>query len=236
LSYDVAVASSDGQHSDAGFDGKGNTFPAGMLPQEIAFNDVRFQLAPAKTGAANAVIAKGQTINLPTGHFNRVYVLASSADGDQAATFEVDGKPVKLGIQDWGGFIGQWDDRQWTGTNLDVDHAKYGEMTGLKQGYIKRAELAWYCDHHHDADGKNMTYRYSYLFGYAIDLPPGATTIKLPQNDKVRILAMSAAEENPAVNPAEPLYDQLPSANAVPGGITYAGSLPETTLATTRAD
>lgn len=236
LSYDVAVASSDGQHSDSGFDGKGNTLPAEMLPQEISFNEVRFQLAPAKTGAANAVIAKGQTINLPAGHFNRVYVLASSADGDQAAMFEVGGKPVELNIQDWGGFVGQWDDRQWTGTNLDADHAKYGEMTGLKQGYIKRAELAWYCDHHHDADGKNVTYRYSYLFGYAIDLPPGTRAIKLPQNDKVRILSMSVAGENPAVRPTQPLYDVLPSPNMQPDGMTYVGSLPETKVATTRVD
>jgi alpha-mannosidase len=205
-----------------------------MLPQEISFNDVRFQLAPAKTGAPNAVIAKGQTINLPAGRFNRVYVLAASANGDQRATFDVGGKPVVLNIPDWGGYIGQWDDRQWTGTNLDVDHAKYGEMTGLNQGYIKRANLAWYCSHHHDTDGKNVTYRYSYLFGYPIDLPPGTKSIKLPQNDKIRILAISVAEESPSVKPAQPLYDLLPSPSAQPGGTTYAGSLPETTLAATR--
>jgi alpha-mannosidase len=236
LSFDAAVASNDGQHSETSFDGKGNAFPAEMLPLEISFNDVRFQLAPAKTGAPNAVIAKGQTINLPAGQFNRVYLLAASADGDQSAAFDVGGKPVELNIQDWGGFIGQWDDRQWTGTNLDVDHAKYGEMTGLKEGYIKRANLAWYCSHHHDADGKNVTYRYSYLFGYPIDLPPGTKSIKLPQNDKIRILAISVAEENPAVKPAQPLYDVLPSTNAQPGGTTYAGSLPETTIAATKVN
>ena len=155
---------------------------------------------------------------------------------DQAARFEVGGKPVELDIQDWGGFIGQWDDRQWTGTNLDVDHAKYGDMTGLKQGFIKRSGLAWYCSHHHDADGKNVTYRYSYLFGYPIDLPPGTKTIKLPQNDKIRILAISVAEEPPAVKPAQPLYDVLPSPNAQPGGTIYAGTLPETTIAATKVN
>ncbi len=236
LSYDVATASNDGQHAETGFDGKGNTLPAEMLPAEITFNDVQFKLAPAKTGAPNAVIAKGQTINLPSGRFNRVYLLAASADGDQKATFDVGGKPVELRIQDWGGFIGQWDDRQWTGTKLDVDHASYGQMTGLKQGYVKRAPLAWYCDHHHDAKGKNATYAYSYLFGYPIDVPAGAKTIKLPQNDKIRILAISVAEENPEASPAQPLYDVLPSPNAQPGGITYAGSISDTTLATTRGN
>ncbi len=234
LSYDVAAASNDGQHVDAGFDGKGNALPAEMLPAEIVFNDVRFKLAPATGGTPNAVIAKGQSFNLPAGHFNRVYLLAASADGDQKAGFDVGGKQVELNIQDWGGFIGQWDDRQWTGAKLDVDHANYGQMTGLKQGYIKRAELAWYSDHHHDADGKNATYRYSYLFGYAIALPPGAKSITLPQNDKIRILAISAAEENPEVKPAQPLYDVLPSPEAELGAIQYAGTIPEDTLAATR--
>jgi alpha-mannosidase len=222
LSYDVATASDAGQSAGAGFDGKGNAIPAEMLPTEITLNDVHFKLAQAKTGVPNAVTAKGQTINLPAGRFNRVYLLAASADGDQKATFDVGGKPVDFNIQDWGGFIGQWDDRQWAGTKLDVDHASYGQMTGLKQAYIKRAPLAWYCDHHRDADGKNATYAYSYLFGYAIDVPAGAKSIKLPQNDKIRILAISMAEENPEALPAQPLYDVLPAPKARPGGITYA--------------
>ena len=234
LQYDIAMATNDGQHSDAGFDGKGDALPAEMLPETIAFNDVQFKLAPAKTGTPNAVIAKGQSIDLPAGRFNRLYILAASANGDQKATFEIGGKPVDLDIQDWGGFIGQWDDREWTGKNLDVDHANYGQMTGLKQGYIKRAALAWYCDHHHDAAGKNATYAYSYLFGYPIDLPPGAKTIKLPQNENIRILAISVADENPEVKPAQPLYDVLPSPNARPGVISYAGSLPDASLAATK--
>ena len=84
-----------------------------MLPAEITFNDVKFQLAPAKTGSANAVVAKGQTIDLPVGQYNRVYLLAASSDGDQKATVELGKEKVELNIQDWGGFIGQWDDRQW---------------------------------------------------------------------------------------------------------------------------
>jgi alpha-mannosidase len=235
LSYDAAAASNDGQHADAGFDGKGNALPAEMLPEIITFNGVQFKLASANTGTPNAITAKGQEINLPSGRFNRVYLLAASADGDQNVSFEVGGKPVNLNIQDWGGFIGQWDDRQWTSTKLDVDHANYGQMTGLKQGFIKRADLAWYCDHHHDADGKNITYAYSYLFGYAIDVPPGTKNIKLPANDKIRILAISVADINPDVKPAQPLYDVLPSPNAQPGAMNYAGSIPDTTLAATRA-
>jgi hypothetical protein len=85
-------------------------------------------------------------------------------------------------------------------------------MLGIKPGYIKRADLAWYSSHHHNAAGQNVPYRYSYLFVYPIDLPAGTKTIKLPDNNKVRILAISVADENPAVRPAQPLYDVLPAA------------------------
>ncbi|HEV3308412.1 MAG TPA: glycoside hydrolase family 38 C-terminal domain-containing protein [Candidatus Sulfotelmatobacter sp.] len=210
LKYDLATASNDGGMSGEGFDGKGNALPAEMLPSQITFNDVQFQLAAAKTSIPNAVVTKGQTIDLPTGRYNRVYVLAASAEGDQKATFDVGSKKVELNIQDWGGFIGQWDDRQWT--SKDTSHDDYGEMTGIKPGYIKRADLAWYCSHHHNAAGENVSYRYSYLFAYPIDLPAGTKSIKLPANDKIRILAISVAEETPEVKPAQPLYDVLPAA------------------------
>jgi alpha-mannosidase len=222
LHYDLATASNDGGHSETGFDGKGNALPAEMLPAQIAFNDVVFHLAPAKTGEPNAIAGKGQTISLPAGHFNRVYLLAASANGDRKATFEAGGKKSDLTIQDWGGYIGQWDNRQWSSS--DTSHDNYGEMTGLTPGYIKRANLVWYSSHHHTAAGVNTPYAYSYLFGYVIDLPSGATSIKLPNDPAIRILAISAAEENPVVEPAQPLYDVLPSPNAGPGEFSLSTS------------
>ena len=55
-------------------------FPRRCCRAEIRFDDVSFHLAAAKTGVANAMIAKGQTIDLPEGHFiQRVYVLAAAA-------------------------------------------------------------------------------------------------------------------------------------------------------------
>jgi alpha-mannosidase len=208
LHYDLATASNDGTKSQAGFDGKGNALPAEMLPAHIMFNDVQFRLAPAATGSLNAVVAKGQTIDLPAGSHNRVYVLAASADGDQKATFKAGNTGVDLNIEDWGGFIGQWDDRQWS--SKDTSHDDYGEMTGIKPGFIKRADLAWYCSHHHNAAGENVPYRYSYLFAYPMDLPAGTRSITLPDNDKIRVLAISVADENAAVTPVQPLYDVLP--------------------------
>jgi alpha-mannosidase len=209
LPYNLATASNDGDKSTVGFDRKGNSLPAEMLPSDIAFNDVQFHLATAKSGVPNAVVANGQTIPLPAGHYNRVYVLAAAINGDQQATFEVGSKKAEFDVEDWSGFVGQWDDREWS--SKDLLHDKYGEMTGLKPGFIKRADLAWYCSHHHDAEGHNVPYAYSYLFGYVIDLPTDAKTIRLPKNDNIRVLAISEADENPAIRPVAPLYDALPA-------------------------
>jgi alpha-mannosidase len=219
LKYDIATASNDGTPAAAGFDGKGNALPAEMLPAEIRFDDVLFRLAAAKTGVANALVAKGQTIDLPEGPYQRVYVLAAAAGGDQKAAFVAGGKSTELTVEDWSGFIGQWDNRKWVakdtpvparaGRPAETNHDDYAEMTGIQPGYIKRADVAWYCSHHHNAAGENVPYGYSYLFAYAIDLPAGAKTITLPNNGRVRIFAISVADESPEVKPAQPLYDTL---------------------------
>jgi alpha-mannosidase len=220
LSYDVAAASNDGGHATTGFDGKGNSLPAEMLPARIHFNGVEFQLAQATTGTPNAIAAHGQNIALPAGQFNRVYLLAASADGDQKVTFDIGGKKTDLNVENWGGFVGQWDDRIWS--SKDTAHGSYGQMVGLKPGFIKRADLAWYASHHHNAAGENVAYAYSYLFAYALDLAPGAKTLKLPDNSNVRILAISVARENSETTPARPLYDVLPSSNAGPADFSLS--------------
>jgi alpha-mannosidase len=88
--------------------------------------------------------------------------------------------------------------------------ARYPEdYTGLRAGFVKPAGIAWYASHHHTADGLNEPYQYSYLFAYALETPVNARTLTLPNNDKIRVLAISMAEENPQLSPAQPLYDPL---------------------------
>jgi alpha-mannosidase len=233
LHYDLAIASNDDTKTvGGGFDGAGNAMPAEMLPTTINYHDVDFKLEPAKTGVPNAMVAKGQTIALPAGNYNRIYVLAAATGGDQKASFRIDAEKVDLIIQDWSGFIGQWDTRIWNipaerDWAISANHAvwppvdeqqreqrpimpRYPEdYVGLEAGYVKTASLAWYASHQHTAGGLNQPYQYSYLFAYPIDVVGEAKTITLPTNDKIRILAISAAEESPSVIPAQALYDML---------------------------
>ena len=60
-----------------------------------------------------------------------------------------------------------------------------------------------------DAPPTAAPYAYSYLFAYALDVAPGTRTLTLPDNDRIRILAITVAEEPWVITPAHPLYDTL---------------------------
>jgi alpha-mannosidase len=232
LMYDLSVAARVGRPADGSFDAlpnnqnasQGKALPAEVLPRELWFGGVRFSLGlPAKF---NAVSSHGQTISLPAGKFNRIYLLAAAANGDQKGTFRIGEQPVELTIQEWTGFVGQWDTRIWkttdeaiqqrpgappppAGTPIRTRSNPYGEMLGIRPGFIKSSDIAWFSSQRRDAAGHAEPYAYSYLFAYGVDLPAGAKTLTLPDNDRIRILAVSVADEPFVITPAAPLYDTL---------------------------
>jgi alpha-mannosidase len=170
------------------------------------------------------VVARGQSIALPGGNYNRIYLLAAASGGDQRATFKVGQKEIELNIQDWTGYVGQWDNRTWKTTEEVIRQSvtaaaagqqprvrinPYGEMTGLRPGFIKRADVAWFASQRRDAAGNPEPYMYSYLFAYPIHMPVGTRTLVLPDNERIRVLAVTVANETWVTLPAQPLYDTL---------------------------
>jgi alpha-mannosidase len=138
LTYDLAAASEDDTKSTGGFDAKGNALPAEMLPAQLTLSGVTFKLAPAGDAKLDAVVSRGQVVHLPSGNFNKVYVLAASSDGDQKATFLVGKKPVEVTVEDWGGFIGQWDTRIWKPAPDTVPVRQFGPNGSSKEVPLRK--------------------------------------------------------------------------------------------------
>ena len=114
LPYDLATASNDGTRSTGGFDGKGNALPAEMLPAEITLQRRAVPAGPGQDRRAQRGCREGTDDRSAAGSVSTACTCwpprrtATRRRGSRWATRAVD-----LNIQDWGGFIGQWDDRQW---------------------------------------------------------------------------------------------------------------------------
>ncbi len=208
------IATPDGTRIEAGFDAAGRTFPAEMLPTTISYAGIEFKLGP------KALAARGQTIALPA-DARRVYVLAA-ADGDRTATFRAGAQDHNLTVQDWGGFIGQWDTRLWERRDEDLPPRPDAPpnapprkrtaaefVSGIRPAFVKPAPVAWFASHRHTRDGANEPYAYSYLYAHAFAIPPGATSLRLPDDPRIRIVAITTSNEGEPIRPVQPLYDTL---------------------------
>ena len=81
-----------------------------------------------------------------------------------------------------------------------VDELTYSVNNTLLQidpGFIKRAPVAWFCSHRHEARdriGRDDEYNYRYLFKYALPIPAGQN-LTLPNNPRIGIVAVSVAHD-----------------------------------------
>ncbi len=226
IPFDSDVTSSDGNRADGAFDSRGRSVPAEMLPSTIASGGIEFTLGSTRDGDRNAVSCQGQTIELPEGIFDRVYVLAA-ADDDVHSYLNVGGRSMPWSVQSWTGFIGQWDDRIWDRPFEEVDYKGEGRVVGINEGYIKRDPIAWFCTHRHDPRKGNEAYRFSYLFRYPFALTKGDRVLRLPDDPRIKVLAVSVANNsNDSVRPAAPLYDDF--AGRQPIEFRHVYPLPQT--------
>ena len=200
LTFDQDVVTSVKNRKDGRFDQKGISIPASLFPETLVVDGVQFNFGPTADGKNNVLTCKGQKIHLPkTGNFNHVYILAAALT-DTSGTFKVGSSKSTLRIQAYHGNIGQFDNRIWD---------KFGRLTGLQKGFIKRDEVAWFATHLH-RDTLTLPYQYAYIFKYKLDAGPASEILQLPDNESIKIFAISLSD-NPSdqVQPAQPLYDDF---------------------------
>jgi len=209
LEFDTDVATSDSDRGDGAFAADGRSLPAEQLQEEIVSEGIVFRLASAKPGKPNAVACRGQSVELPAGDFNRLYLLAAAAE-DTEGKFQIEDQTHPVSVPSWTGFVGQWDDRVWDRTFDEVDFRGEGKVTGIKPGYVKRETIAWFSTHRHHPKLGNEAYQFSYLFKLELPLAPDARALKLPNDPAIRILAATLANNpNAQVRPAQALYDDF---------------------------
>lgn len=210
LPFDTCVATNDGEAAVGGFDADGRCLAAEMLPAKLEDGGVPFNFGPAGDSQLDAVSCAGQTLELPPGDYNSLYLIAAASPEDQQCEFTVDGAPQSLKIQDWGGFIGRWDNRVWHGDTPELAFVWPYTLDKIEAGFIKRDPVAWFSSHRHRPHGRNSIYDYSYLYRYRLAISPGTRSVTLPDNPSVKILAATvAAVSDPEFGPAWPLYDTL---------------------------
>jgi alpha-mannosidase len=209
LSFDEDVASGDRARRDGRFDVEGRTLPAEQLPRRMTHGGIAFELGPTSDGATNALGCRGQRIPLPKDTPDSLYVLAAATD-DVAARFTLGKQSTELSVPSWTGFVGQWDDRIWDREFAEVDYETAGRVTGFRAGFIKTADVAWFATHRHHPERGNEAYRFSYLFALRLPVPAGASTLGLPDDPRIKLLAVTAAwDRGRVVRPAAPLLDEF---------------------------
>jgi alpha-mannosidase len=208
LDYNVDVMSLDSNYRNGAIE-ETYTMPADMLPGEIVSEGIAFKIGSGADDRENAVVCNGQTIVLPKGRYNRLYVLAA-ATRDTGGVFRFGDKEVRLTVQPWTGFVGQYDNRIWDRQFTKMEFKCDAQVIGIKTGYIKRDSIAWFCTHRHQQTNGNESYQFSYIFKYAMDVPEGAANVTLPDNNSIKIFAMTLSNnENDATKTATPLYDDF---------------------------
>jgi len=245
LPFNLDDVSTDADRTDGDFDGRKHTLAVELLPEELELDGIHFKFGPSAAGVQNVLVPKGQRLALPSASLDHLYILAAAVGGDVTASIGAGSATApaerKITVREWEGAIGQWDSRlkdlsalrePFVPANKQEPSEKEIRahtvvpwdpqtfaLTGIDQirsGFVKRDEIAWVGTHRHAADG-NQPYILSYVFAYEIDLPAGTREIRLPNEDRLRILAMTAVREPHHVQPTAALYaPELPEPQAAP--------------------
>jgi alpha-mannosidase len=200
LPFNADVFSFDHNRTDGNFNRF--SFPAELIPAEVVSEDIHFKMGSTIDTQNNAVNCRNQVVNLPQGNYTKLCILAS-ATADVKDNLKVDGTSYPLNVQSGTGFIGQSYNR-----NLTPD--KYG-VTSVDNAFVKQDNIAWFASHRHVGyPTKNDSYQYSYIYKYEINIPQGAKIITLPNNQKIKIFAITAVKGSAGdLKALQPLYDDF---------------------------
>lgn len=200
LPYNTDVVSYDTNRHDGDFAWR-RSLPAELMPEVVVSEGVNFEMGSKADRSNNAVACKGQEIALPKGKYNTLYILAA-ATRDTEGDFIVDGERVPLSVQGWTGYVGQFYNRKFAKDGVTV--------TGLEKAFSKRDNIAWFASHRHRGyPSGNEAYQYCYLYKYEVKIPEGSSSLILPDNDNIKIMAITLGEDHSGIEALQKLVDDF---------------------------
>lgn len=176
LQFNKKCFSWNEMRSDADFE-SGYSYAAELLPSDLTVSRIPFRIE--NSALLNGLACHGDTIILPADRkFNKLHLLAAAAtDNDPVSCNVTIGKTTQaITIPSYTGFIGQWGHH------------------GHTSGYLTEAEIAYAGTHRHSSSGDHP-YEFTYMFKIDLDIPEGASTVILPDNDKAVIFAATLSSE-----------------------------------------
>ena len=196
LPYNKRCFSYNEYRNGADFEG-GNSYAAELVPADRVIRSAGISFELPDLDGRNGFVSRGDTIALPEGNYNKVYLLAASARDDREATVAFIGnkgkkQDVELGqctasIPYYTGFLGQWGHE------------------GHTKGFCKDADVAYIGSHRHSSR-EDEPYEFTYMFRVGISVPQGATSIVLPADPAITYFAAVAVNEGATATPAGKLF------------------------------
>jgi alpha-mannosidase len=207
LPYDLDVMTFDRNRADCNT--RDYSYPAELIPENVDCGGVRFKMGSTVDEEKNAVSCKKQVINIPSGDYNKIYILAS-ATKDTTGTFDIDGNKTTINISNWTGYVGQYYNRVFDYKGLknqddifdmyrdsQIKFPKDLKVLTLTEPYLKPDNIALFTSHLHKGyTSANKSYHYGYMFYYELDLPKNAKALTLPNNNSIRVYAVTAVQKS----------------------------------------
>ncbi|WP_422448703.1 glycoside hydrolase family 38 C-terminal domain-containing protein [Thermoanaerobacterium sp. DL9XJH110] len=165
--YNIDAMSYDENSKDGNFDGIGWNYPAEYIPDEITYDGFGFAFGPKRDGEKNIIKCTGQNIILPGVNATNIRFLAS-------ATNATGGR--------WGEFKINYEDGSSETVNVSISDWCYPRADD---------KVVIRIDHRHNASGDTQPAVYVYMYNIAVDPAKQVESITLPNNDYIKIFAMT---------------------------------------------
>lgn len=208
LPYNQDLFTTDSNRDDADKLPGLYSYPAELVDDVVVSEGVVFNMGSRQDEQKNIVACNGETIDIPTGNYNKIYILASSEDAN-TGEFVVGNQKTNLKIGRWTGKIGQH--------YVQLFESDQTKVKELRTPYLNSDNIAWFSSHrHYGYPSGNQTYEYCYMYCYELNIPQGAKTITLPNNNKIKIFALTAVEKQADdIEFSQPIFESFETAKKV---------------------